>query len=160
MSLANMRRALRAALPEALQWVTPYSFRRTVATVVRDALGPDKAAAVVALQAVDYRGALSATSDARPGRALCTRQIRRSGKWRAKVAGKYQLRACRKWSIELYSLVESAPEGIRTPNLLIRSQMLYPLSYGRMSLVVWPTSQPRRRREDLNLRSPLRATTH
>ncbi len=27
----------------------------------------------------------------------------------------------------------SAPEGIRTPNLLIRSQMLYPLSYGRMA---------------------------
>jgi hypothetical protein len=26
-----------------------------------------------------------------------------------------------------------APEGIRTPNLLIRSQMLYPLSYGRGS---------------------------
>ncbi len=26
----------------------------------------------------------------------------------------------------------SAPEGIRTPNLLIRSQMLYPLSYGRL----------------------------
>ena len=51
-------------------------------------------------------------------------------------------------------LVESAPEGIRTPNLLIRSQMLYPLSYGRLSSVVW------RRREDLNLRSPLRATTH
>ena len=25
-----------------------------------------------------------------------------------------------------------APEGIRTPNLLIRSQMLYPLSYGRL----------------------------
>jgi hypothetical protein len=25
-----------------------------------------------------------------------------------------------------------APEEIRTPNLLIRSQMLYPLSYGRM----------------------------
>jgi hypothetical protein len=24
-----------------------------------------------------------------------------------------------------------APVGIRTPNLLIRSQMLYPLSYGR-----------------------------
>ena len=30
----------------------------------------------------------------------------------------------------------SAPEGIRTPNLLIRSQMLYPLSYGRMCSVV------------------------
>ena len=28
-------------------------------------------------------------------------------------------------------LVISAPEEIRTPNLLIRSQMLYPLSYGR-----------------------------
>jgi hypothetical protein len=27
-----------------------------------------------------------------------------------------------------------APEGIRTPNLLIRSQMLYPLSYGRSAL--------------------------
>ncbi len=26
---------------------------------------------------------------------------------------------------------KSAPGGIRTPNLLIRSQMLYPLSYGR-----------------------------
>ena len=30
----------------------------------------------------------------------------------------------------------SAPEGIRTPNLLIRSQMLYPLSYGRFSYLV------------------------
>ena len=29
--------------------------------------------------------------------------------------------------------IVGAPEGIRTPNLLIRSQMLYPLSYGRMS---------------------------
>ena len=27
--------------------------------------------------------------------------------------------------------LKCAPEGIRTPNLLIRSQMLYPLSYGR-----------------------------
>ena len=27
-----------------------------------------------------------------------------------------------------------APEGIRTPNLLIRSQMLYPLSYGRSAI--------------------------
>ena len=27
-----------------------------------------------------------------------------------------------------------APEEIRTPNLLIRSQMLYPLSYGRLRL--------------------------
>ena len=43
MSLANMRRALRAALPEELAWVTPHSFRRTVATVVRDAVGAELA---------------------------------------------------------------------------------------------------------------------
>ena len=30
---------------------------------------------------------------------------------------------------------KSAPVGIRTPNLLIRSQMLYPLSYGRLPLM-------------------------
>lgn len=30
--------------------------------------------------------------------------------------------------------IVGAPEGIRTPNLLIRSQMLYPLSYRRMFL--------------------------
>ena len=30
---------------------------------------------------------------------------------------------------------KGAPGGIRTPNLLIRSQMLYPLSYGRISCV-------------------------
>lgn len=39
-SLANMRRVLRAALPDELAWVTPHSFRRTVATVVRNAHGP------------------------------------------------------------------------------------------------------------------------
>ncbi|OBG72056.1 MULTISPECIES: tyrosine-type recombinase/integrase [unclassified Mycobacterium] len=43
MSLANMRRSLRAALPADLSWVTPHSFRRTVATVVRDALGAEVA---------------------------------------------------------------------------------------------------------------------
>src|SRR5690606_24604227 len=32
-----------------------------------------------------------------------------------------------------YCLNQCAPGGIRTPNLLIRSQMLYPLSYGRAS---------------------------
>jgi integrase len=39
-SLANLRRALRAALPDDLRWVTPHSFRRTVATVVRNDRGP------------------------------------------------------------------------------------------------------------------------
>lgn len=44
-SLANMRRCLRDALAdrEHLRWVTPHSFRRTVGTVVRDALGADQA---------------------------------------------------------------------------------------------------------------------
>ncbi len=45
MSLANLRRSLRASLPDELRWVTPYSFRRTVATVVRDDLGPAQAQA-------------------------------------------------------------------------------------------------------------------
>ncbi len=38
--------------------------------------------------------------------------------------------------------LKCAPEGIRTPNLLIRSQMLYPLSYGRLGIacnLVQPT---------------------
>ncbi len=38
-SLANLRRCLRDALPEELSWVTPHSFRRTVGTVIRDAHG-------------------------------------------------------------------------------------------------------------------------
>ncbi|WP_228566445.1 tyrosine recombinase XerC [Nocardia sp. SYP-A9097] len=45
MSLANLRRSLRAALPEKLAWVTPRSFRPTVATVVRDDLGAAEAQA-------------------------------------------------------------------------------------------------------------------
>ncbi|MGA7130968.1 MAG: tyrosine-type recombinase/integrase [Mycobacterium sp.] len=43
MSLTNMRRSLRAALPADLSWMTPHSLRRTVATVVRDARGPAQA---------------------------------------------------------------------------------------------------------------------
>ena len=36
-----------------------------------------------------------------------------------------------RWSGRLFTVsTQCAPEGIRTPNLLIRSQMLYPLSYG------------------------------
>jgi hypothetical protein len=34
--------------------------------------------------------------------------------------------------LKTFPLVVRAPEEIRTPNLLIRSQMLYPLSYGRL----------------------------
>jgi hypothetical protein len=32
---------------------------------------------------------------------------------------------------QVTAFLNCAPEGTRTPNLLIRSQMLYPLSYGR-----------------------------
>jgi hypothetical protein len=35
--------------------------------------------------------------------------------------------------VQVRGLLVGAPVGIRTPNLLIRSQMLYPLSYGRPS---------------------------
>ncbi|MCV7176769.1 tyrosine-type recombinase/integrase [Mycolicibacterium sphagni] len=43
-SLANMRRSLRAALPEDLRTtIMPQTFRRAVATVVRDKLGSEKA---------------------------------------------------------------------------------------------------------------------
>lgn len=45
MSLANLRRSLRAALPEDLRWIQFKSFRPTVATVVRDGLGPAEAQA-------------------------------------------------------------------------------------------------------------------
>lgn len=40
MSLANLRRSLRAALPDELDWVVPKAFRTTVASVVRDDHGP------------------------------------------------------------------------------------------------------------------------
>ena len=36
--------------------------------------------------------------------------------------------------VNLNHINAGAPAGIRTPNLLIRSQMLYPLSYGRKVL--------------------------
>lgn len=43
-SLANMRRSLRAALPDDLKTtITPHTFRRAVATVVRNKMGADKA---------------------------------------------------------------------------------------------------------------------
>jgi integrase len=42
-SLNNLRRALRAALPERLRWCTPHSFRRTAGTIVRDHLGVEAA---------------------------------------------------------------------------------------------------------------------
>ncbi|OBA48815.1 integrase [Nocardia sp. 852002-20019_SCH5090214] len=45
MSLNNLRRSLRAALPEDLKWITPYSLRRTVGTVIRDGLGVEQAQA-------------------------------------------------------------------------------------------------------------------
>lgn len=43
MSLNNLRRSLRAALPEDLRWCTPHSFRQTAGTIVRDSLGVEAA---------------------------------------------------------------------------------------------------------------------
>src|ERR1035437_6944649 len=39
---------------------------------------------------------------------------------------------------------QSAPGGIRTPNLLIRNQMLYPLSYGRIAASGIPCATSRK----------------
>jgi integrase len=43
MSANNLRRSMRAALPNDLRWCTPHSFRRTAGTVVRDAHGVEAA---------------------------------------------------------------------------------------------------------------------
>lgn len=43
LSANNLRRSLRAALPEGLRWCTPHSFRKTAGTVVRDAHGVEAA---------------------------------------------------------------------------------------------------------------------
>ena len=67
MSLANMRRSLRAALPEDMGWVTPHSFRRTVATVVRDAHGPALAQQQLSHSSVgDHRISLPTAEHPRP----------------------------------------------------------------------------------------------
>lgn len=43
MSLNNLRRSLRDALPGDLRWCTPHSFRRTAGTIIRDHLGVEAA---------------------------------------------------------------------------------------------------------------------
>ncbi|AYE97904.1 integrase [Mycobacterium paragordonae] len=43
LSANNLRRSMRAALPDDLRWCTPHSFRRTAGTVVRDAHGVEAA---------------------------------------------------------------------------------------------------------------------
>jgi hypothetical protein len=53
-----------------------------------------------------------------------------------KVAGKWRIPGVSAGCLKSSVLVLSAPEEIRTPNLLIRSQMLYPLSYGRLCSIV------------------------
>jgi hypothetical protein len=62
-------------------------------------------------------------------------EVRGRGKWRLKVSGKYHLLGVRPGNKPI-PLAKSAPEGTRTPNLLIRSQVLYPLSYGRICSIV------------------------
>ena len=55
---------------------------------------------------------------------------------------------------------ESAPEGTRTPNLLIRSQMLYPLSYGRSVLRQHTHRLGTRRLRDSNPGGALKPQPH
>src|SRR5690606_34605123 len=87
---------------------------------------------------VDLRGGHPPRAAGRGGTAgLPVRRVSRKGqlgvnttKGRFPILGNRPLTCC-------------APEGIRTPNLLIRSQMLYPLSYGRSARPVythWPLS--------------------
>ena len=52
------------------------------------------------------------------------------GGLRTRIAQGQETQKPRSMAVVLGSVL-SAPEGIRTPNLLIRSQMLYPLSYRR-----------------------------
>jgi hypothetical protein len=40
--------------------------------------------------------------------------------------------------VQIHYPISGAPGGTRTHNLLIRSQALYPLSYGGMSLRLYP----------------------
>ena len=63
------------------------------------------------------------------------------------------------WSGEFVLEGCGAPEGIRTPNLLIRSQMLYPLSYGRSALPSYMIGSARRLR-DSNPGGALRPQPH
>src|SRR5690348_13629967 len=53
-----------------------------------------------------------------------------------------------------------APEGTRTPNLLIRSQMLYPLSYGRSVLSQHTHRPDTRRLRDSNPGGALKPQPH
>ncbi len=62
---------------------------------------------------------------------LCARTTRQSDRQNCRQRTNSAARAIPKRATDL-----RAPEGIRTPNLLIRSQMLYPLSYGRSAYSV------------------------
>ena len=50
---------------------------------------------------------------------------------RLTATGMARMAGQRKTRSTMWDGLRCAPGGIRTPNLLIRSQMLYPLSYGR-----------------------------
>ena len=110
---------------------TPHSFRRTVATVVRDAHGP------AAAQQQLGHAKLSTTEAHYLQRQTTGPDVRETlDRFAAGESGdgKYQLTGGSQRASSAFPLKDGAPEGIRTPNLLIRSQMLYPLSYGRMAI--------------------------
>ena len=68
--------------------------------------------------------------------AVVTRRYRVAG---SRVSGEGCCHASRQVGADEKGTA-GAPGGIRTPNLLIRSQMLYPLSHGRRLPALWPAT--------------------
>jgi MFS family permease len=87
------------------------------------AVVPSFIADVIGISNHAVAGALACSLFAASAAAQACRPNRGAMRGGARLRGAGRLNCC-------------APEGIRTPNLLIRSQMLYPLSYGRMCSVV------------------------
>jgi hypothetical protein len=167
---------MRRQPPADLSWMTPHSLRRTVATVVRDAAGPAQTQQQLSHAKLrPPRPTICSGRPAAPTSAPCWIDTQ-VAVVETEVSGKCSATGVSPNVDQVAASTTSgfcAPEGIRTPNLLIRSQMLYPLSYGRLcSIVSYGVATRRarlrracdrhgwRRREDLNLRSPVRGTTH
>ncbi len=140
----NVHRQWRAARGRAgMDWITPDVFRKSVATVI--GLGDVRAAAGQldhSGTAVTERHYLAKTHQGPDARALLEVFGRPAdgqdelGTARSKTLGRDHstlgYRSVPRPFSQVRGCVISAPGGIRTPNLLIRSQMLYPLSYRRL----------------------------
>jgi hypothetical protein len=111
-------------------WVTSHTFRKTAATLLNDG-------GLTVREVADQFGhkRVSITQDTYFGRAAASPKWRSCWRSSMRLVHKVWERCGGDLAIATPHLLDQplcAPEGIRTPNLLIRSQMLYPLSYGRM----------------------------